>query len=488
MDRGGRKRRGAWYTPQHLVDSVVAALVDAEVVAAIGDRAVTVLDPACGDGRFLRAARERIESMGGRCAPFGVDVDAAAIDSAHAGLADATLVVGDALAEGVVAAITPESGFDLVVGNPPYLSQLAATTARGAASRLGGGPYADAAVEFVALAANVVRRNGGRVGFVLPQSVLAARDAEAVRRRVDERSRLIWSAWSGTQEFDDAEVLTCALVFEFGRATTAAPGSWAHVVTDRLGIPALPEALVVATSTLGDRATLNANFRDEYYGMIPAVGDHAVGPPLVTSGLIDPGRSLWGVRPVRFAKRDHLAPRIDLAALDAPMQRWARKRLVPKVLVANQTPIVEAVCDPDGEWLPGVPVVAVYPHPPRAAASSSTGPAGRGRPGESERAWEIAAVLTSASASAWSWHRRGGTGLSANTIRLGPAMLAELPWPPGDVAHAVDALRRGDVVGCGRLVDEAHGIPPDERDRLDAWWRPIVERLLSRTPAAVIDP
>ena len=473
VDPGGRKRRGAWYTPAHLVEAVVQAVVDAEFVATRGDRVITVLDPACGDGRFLRATRERVESLGGRCVVAGVDVDAAAVDSARDGVEGAVLVVGDALADGVVDAIAPDGGFDVVVGNPPFLSQMAAATARGAASRLGGGPYADAAVEFVALAADVVRPDGGRVGLVLPQSILAARDAEAVRRRVDERGRLIWSAWSGSQEFDDAEVLTCALVVEFGRPASSTHGSWAHVVTDRLGIPPLPDALVAPASTLGDRSTLNANFRDEYYGMVPAVGDHRSGPPLVTSGLIDPGRSLWGVRPVRFAKRDFVAPRIDLSALDATMRRWAERRLVPKVLVANQTPIVEAVCDPGGDWLPGVPVVAVYPRvdPDRPADVV-------------ERAWEIAAVLTSASASAWSWHRRGGTGLSANTIRLGPAMLADLPWPTGDLGPAVDALRRGDVVGCGRRVDAAHGVPRDEADALDAWWRPIVERLSARTPAA----
>ena len=42
-----RKQLGAWYTPP--------ALVDAVVHEAVFDGARTVLDPACGDGRFLRA-------------------------------------------------------------------------------------------------------------------------------------------------------------------------------------------------------------------------------------------------------------------------------------------------------------------------------------------------------------------------------------------------------------------------------------------------
>ncbi len=59
------------------------------------------------------------------------------------------------------------------------------------------------------------------------------------------------------------------------------------------------------------------------------------------------------------------------------------------------------------------------------------------------RAWEIAAVLTSGYASAWLWHRQAGTGLSADSVRLSPTVLAELPWPSGDLGEAVAALRAG---------------------------------------------
>ena len=69
------------------------------------------------------------------------------------------------------------------------------------------------------------------------------------------------------------------------------------------------------------------------------------------------------------------------------MQEWARRRLVPKVLVANQTQIVEAVCDARGEWLPGVPVIGVYP---RGAHWDDEE---RGSGGLATAAWEIAAVL-----------------------------------------------------------------------------------------------
>jgi SAM-dependent methyltransferase len=473
---GDRKRRGAWFTPDHLVDTVVAAVIDEAFVAARAGRMLRVLDPACGDGRFLTAALAAIRACGADAVAFGVDVDAEAVDFVERNT-EAVALLGDALHSQWLDA--QGATFDLVIGNPPYLSQMAATTTRGGSSRHGGGPYADAAAEFLSLAAGLVDPNGGRLAFVLPQSILSARDAAAARTRIDERATMFWSSWTGERDFD-ADVFTCAVAFEFGESKRSnasskrSVSSWSHVVTERVGIPPMPSALDGSPSpagSLGDRAVLNANFRDEYYGMIPAVGDHDTGPPLVTSGLIDPGRVLWGEIPVRFAKRRFAAPRIDVDALDVKMRAWADKRLVPKVLVANQTPIIEAVCDPTGEWLPGVPVVAVYP---RIGVSP----------------WEIAAVLTSPSTSVWAWHQHGGSGLSPNTIRISPVMLAKLAWPPGSLTDAVAALQAGDVIRCGQLVDEAYGLTIDEQTDAMTWWKPILDRIVhrkSRTEATVTE-
>jgi len=239
----------------------------------------------------------------------------------------------------------------------------------------------------------------------------------------------------------------CVLAFEFGRPEPQDRRSnWSHVVTSRRGVPDVPEGLRAA-GCLGDRARLNANFRDEYYGMIPAVGDHDAGPRLITSGLIDPGRSWWGRRSITFAKQRYDTPRVDLARLDDDMVRWARRRLVPKVLVANQTRIVEAVCDPKGDWLPAVPVLGVYP----SGAHWDDG--GRRSEGElAASAGEIAAVLTSPVASVWLWHRGAGTGLSADAIRLSPVNrpLGRCdPTLAGDARSAAVAVRRSRP-GSGR--------------------------------------
>ncbi|MFM2071199.1 MAG: hypothetical protein RLZZ623_1462, partial [Actinomycetota bacterium] len=339
-----RKQLGAWYTPDALVDHLVALTLPSArtrttgAAGAVGAR-LRVLDPACGDGAFLRGVRR---VLGDTVELMGVDVDPSAAAAARVALPDAEIIVGDALAM--------EWGtrrFDVVVGNPPFLNQLARATSRGGSSRFGGGPYADAAAEFLALSISLAEPVGGRVGLVLPQSILTSRDAGPIRAAALERSAMMHAWWSTSHVFD-AAVYTCALVFETGATqhavertfgleftspkATPLHGSWGALVVD--------ESFVAAPSggaVLGDIASFAVDFRDQYYGLIGAVGDDVDGPPLITSGLIEPGRCLWSERPVRFGKQRFEAPRVALDRLTPKLQRWAEQRLVPKILIANQT-------------------------------------------------------------------------------------------------------------------------------------------------------
>ncbi len=440
--RRSAKQRGAYPTPPWLVDEVVRHTLGP---VTPGQR-VVVLDPACGDGRFLTAADAMLRSAGANPVLRGVDNDPAALALARRHLAAADLVLADALGPGV-GALAPGSA-DVVVGNPPFLSPLAATTTRRGASERGGGPYADTAAEFLALAIKAARPDGGRVGLVLPQSLLASRDAGPVRAEVDRLATMTWSWWSPRQAFDGANVLVCALAFERRTGATPAPAPWTDVVVGVLGVPALPT--LWTDGRLVDRARLTANFRDQYYGLVPAVVEQGAGAPLITSGLIDPGRCRWGERSITFARRRLVRPTVERDLLSPPMQRWADGLLVPKVLIANQSRVIEAVVDETGSWLPGVPVVAARPEDPTAV-------------------WEVAAVLTSPVASAWAWRRAAGTGRSATSLRLGPRWLADLPWPGGSLRAAVAALRSGDVDGTGRAVSTAYGLDPTATE-LHTWW------------------
>jgi hypothetical protein len=396
-----RKALGAWYTPPALVDHLVEATLPRT------GRELSVLDLACGDGRFLAAAR-------GACAGpvrlTGVDLDPDAVQSARAALPGAEILEADALTY-------DWSGrhFDVVLGNPPYRNQLARMTSRGGRSSFGGGPYADTAAEFLALSMRLAHPHGGRVGLVLPQSLLTTRDAAAIRADALRRGALA-SMWSSPTMLFDASVRTCALVFELGGQQGPISRAWGPSFTGRpsailgeswgrLLLESVDSDEARSGATVGDIASFTVDFREQYYGLVGAVSDDGAGPPLVTSGLIDPGRCWWGERPVRFAKQRYDAPRVDVSALSPRLQRWAVSRLVPKILVANQTRGIEAVLDRHGEWLPSVPVLTCT----------------------SDRLDDAYAVLSSPAASQWVLERAAGSGLSADTVRLTPSLLASIP-------------------------------------------------------------
>jgi SAM-dependent methyltransferase len=389
-----RKLLGAWYTPPELVDAVVAEV-------RRGFEPSTVLDPACGDGRFLAP-------FAGTASATGIDIDPTT-----------SWTHGDALSID-----WGDRQFDAVVGNPPFLNQLAASTSRGGRSKFGGGPYADSAAEFLALAIRLTRP-GGRVGLVLPLSMLSTRDVAAIREEVSHRAALRWMWWSTTKMFD-ANVRVWAGVWEVGasqagvrrtfgpkfeaRPTVAMPKQWAGLIADTV-------AGASAGRVLGDVAAFTADFRDQYYGLVGAVSDAGDGPPLITSGLIDPDECWWGRRPVRFAKQKFAAPRVEVSSLSPALQRWAAQRLVPKILIANQTRRIEAVIDRDGAWLPSVPVITCT----------------------TDRLDDVAAVLRSDAATDWVRYHAAGSGLSATAVRLTARLLASIPLPAAMGAIPSDA-------------------------------------------------
>lgn len=461
---GERTQRGAWYTPAGLAAELVArAVPDVDAV-----RRGPVVDPACGGGVFLLAAADRLVQLGqgpaGAVAGVaGWDLDPTAVAVAEAALwwwgarrgveVRPSLHVGDALLHdlGPVGA---------VVGNPPFLGQLRRTTTvdrhRRAALQARHGDavqaYTDPAWLFALTAVEQVAP-GGHVALIQPQSFLAARDAAAVRRRIDERADLVHTVVDDGTAFE-AKVQVCAPVLRRRPAgASATSNDWVAALADASGIP---DVGIGGSDRLGHLATVHAGFRDEYYGLVPAVeegGSTTDRPRLVTAGGIDPCHLLG--RGERFAGRRWVSPVVDTGRLTGRAARWAQVQDGAKVLVATQTRVLEAVADPAGALLGSVPVLCVRPRDPA-------------------RIWHVLAALHAPAATAWLFRRSAGTALSADACRPTASLLSAMPVPavgPGwdEAAAAARAATegRGSVADVARLADAALGV---EDPDLLAWW------------------
>ncbi len=405
-------------------------------------------------------------------------------------------------------------GFDAIVGNPPFLNQLRTSTARdkrmmdavrnwsqGTVTR-----YADAASVFLLLS-TLLLREGGRVGLVQPISTLVTGDAQPIRAAVAQRCDLS-AIWWSTKPVFDADVRTCAIVLTrratkpgiphslsrtigqppaptspitYEPAALVAEPTWAPLIA-----PAdLPVVTPPSTHTLADFATATADFRDQYYGLRNCIVDDAhltpsqrkppnVWPPIITSGLIDLGRHAWGQRPTRLLNQSWQAPRADSHELrrDRALAQWFDARLIPKVLLATQSRVLECVVDEHGELLPSVPVITIAPKPIQPAGHC-------GRP-----LWRIAAAVCSPVCCAVALRHFTGAALSLGAIKLSAKQTLTLPMPSNLQAWESGAFafrtlsslelehpaRRKALEHFASIMAEAYAIPDAQREALSNWW------------------
>lgn len=501
-----RRRSGAYYTPrwliEHVLDVALEPVLSGMDAAAI--RRVRVLDPSCGCGHFLVAAAERLArrltGSGGsaralRAAAacvFGVDSDPVAVEvcraalAARCGRAAAGVVCGDGLA----GPLPGGDGFDVVIGNPPFLNRLESHGAvdRGLAARLrerfgaAARAYTDLSALFL-LRSVLAVRDGGRVALVQPQSVLSARDAVGVREEVSRRAA-ITDLWLADEHTFDASVFVCVTAFRvgglqgrvrrrLGRALARLPDAAGGTSWGGLSAWDVPDVKVESGSTIADLAEVAADFRDEYYGLRGLVIEHRdvpAGarkrfPKLVTTGLIEPASNMWGESACRFDRQAWDAPRVDLSRLGSTtdLGRWASARLRPKLLLATQTRVLEVAPDAAGEALPVTPLISVAPR-------------SRGD------LWLLGAALASPVLSALAARVGAGSAMTHHAIKLSASQVRELPVPRRGKTwrEGADLYRRASgakeptrlelLRQSARVMCRAYDVTAKQTAELMAWW------------------
>lgn len=445
IGRSERRAAGSFYTPRPLVDRVVGLVlnaIDADRVAT----SLRVCDPACGSGNFLTGVSMAMKGARGTLALHGADLDPLAAWAAEAALRSRDGEAGSAsqirLGDSLVGSIPDvphdrslaeaietiplhwPARFDLVIGNPPFLGQLTAATSRSRAlaaylrdaSKGVISGYADTAAAFL-WRSIMLCAPAGIVALIVPRSILAARDATSLRQFIDAHAEVVHLEPIDRAMFD-AGIQPCIIIVR--RRADPAPDTDERPTTPAWSLAAPPgrdNGLPKPTASLGTICTATADFRDAYYGLRDFVFEDEEGvsderryPRLITSGMIEPGRSLWGEKRFRLFKSQWLRPRVDLHRMqsDPAMLAWATKRLVPKVLVATQTRAIECVADERGEWLPVTPVITIVPH---SGVSLS----------------RVMNALLDPAASDTAARLAEGTGMSAGVFRLTARQIGQLP-------------------------------------------------------------
>lgn len=400
----------------------------------------------------------------------------------------------------LTAASNQSSGFDVILGNPPFLNQVenATTIAKGAATvgRLLTGDsavrYTDVSATFLLLACELLRY-GGFASLVQPQSLLSAKAAEPVRDAV-LRSCALRALWVSNEHVFEASVFTCAPSLQrsgprkstcrrsTGKVVAPLPlitidmddlrreTTWSHLVAEAIGVPA---ADYTASGTVGDIAESVADFTEYYrlegFVIEAAEADPAAPteyPPLITTGLVDLAVCTWGTQTTRIFKHKWEAPCIDRRRMyrDGMLGPWVDKRRVPKIVMATQTRVLEVIVDEPGRFVASIPLITITP--------TDTG-----------RLWHLAAVLASPVICALALRKFAGAALNADAIKLSAKQVLQLPLPREsldwdaaaqefrDATAATDeAARFNSLRAMAKATVRAFQVPAVQREPLLAWW------------------
>lgn len=235
---------GVVYTPPEVAGPMVRLVVDplARGKSAAELLALRVCDPAIGAGAFLievvdvlaehllaawgRGTRAEARQQIARTCIAGVDVDPAAVAAAREalGVDGEALRVADALELDWRAAfpeVFARGGFDLVVGNPPYIRQerLGEKAALARFATYDG--VADLYVYFVELAHQVLR-SGGAYCLIVPNKWLTAAYGRPLRSFLAAQGSVDGVVDLGRSPlFADADAFPCIVWGTRGRAASA---------------------------------------------------------------------------------------------------------------------------------------------------------------------------------------------------------------------------------------------------------------------------
>ncbi len=485
-----RKTVGAFYTPIDVAKKLT------EVVVCQGP----VVDPACGGGIFLLSAAKQLAALGGdpkeiaRNQIFGADTDEWAVavcrwELAHWAGVDPKEVRGIVVADPLIEKPSdwPQL-FGSVVGNPPFLSQLHTTTVRtlerrnDLRSRYGNlvKAYTNEAWLFLALGLDLLAPEG-QMALIQPLSLIAARDALEIRKKILTDASLIglWvdqsTVFVGRTEvcapivrkaiLEESEVLRYVgreieKVASVERPSD--PSNWGELIADLVG---LPDAKIVSSGTVEHKASVTSGFRQHFYGLVPGVSElkeETIINPLITTAMVDPFNCLWGQKSVQFDGKKLKQPVVDLqkvAEFDQAVGEWMRVRQNPKLFISTQTRVIEVVVDEKGDWIPLTPLIIVQPY--------------------EQDLWALAAALSAPVISALAARQAAGAARSVSRITLSSKQLSDLPLPSDrkaweeaiEIAQMINASTSKDLKKSwllfGETINQAYGTKNDD---LISWW------------------
>lgn len=389
-----------------------------------------------------------------------------------------------------------EAGFDIVIGNPPYVDSETMTRDNPEYRELLKTIYNcavgnwDLFVVFVEKAMNLCRSNGF-LSFIVPNKLISAKYTYTLREFLNTKTIIELIDYSSVDVFKEADVYPVILISQnrrnsSGNVNTKVMDSLVEIRTHNHIESDLFYSDIFWDKYFFDKEILNlvikittndklishypqiigaATVGEAYQikNIIKELGDETNYFKFINTGTIDRYQSLWGVKRTQYIKQGYDYPILRVNDLQSLSHSRYQQSTSSKIIIAGMAIIIEAFFD-TGEFCAGKSTSIIL--------------------GESEGLKTLTGILNSTLVSFWFSKYFNSLSMAGGYFNIGNNEIGLIPIP----AIAFPNIRLNKIVN--RLIDIKNENPQAETTSLERSIDEIVYKLyaLSYEEVLIVDP
>lgn len=281
---------------------------------------------------------------------------------------------------------TAVDGFDIVIGNPPYIDSETMTLVMPQMREIYSTLYDtakgnwDMFVIFVELGMKLAS-SSGVFSFIIPNKIIAAKYADKIRERLSLNTMIEIRDYSRVKVFAEAAVYPCTVVglmgnernesllfttmssqkdikfgFNISRSMFESCPYWdvyfqspevVEIVKRLLLHPKMDDYCqfdITGAATVTEAYLIKEYLMDQYQSVNTF--------KMINTGTIDPYKNLWGIVPMTYIKGRYQFPRVKLCDVEHMNKVRLQQSRANKIIVAGMSSRLEAVLD-NGEIMAG---------------------------------------------------------------------------------------------------------------------------------------